>query len=108
MQFLQGEILVQLIQHAPAKIILHPGLLQFAGEQCFFVRGIGHAIRLAHKRHRRRERDAMLRTDDAHAEGDGGNMPLARGPQTQNETQRALGQAGLVRMRHDGRIEQRR
>ena len=35
-------------------------------------------------------------------------MPLARGPQTHDKTQRTFGHAGLVGMRHDGRIEQRR
>ena len=46
-QVLQGEIFVQLIQHAPAKIILHARLLQFAGEQSLVVGGVGHALRLA-------------------------------------------------------------
>ena len=64
-QFLQREILVQLVQHAPAKIILHARLLQFVGKQSLDVSGIGHALRLGHKRHGRRERDAMLRADRA-------------------------------------------
>ena len=64
-QFLQGEIVVQLVQHAPAKIILHARLLQFVGEQSLGVGGIGHALRLRRKRHGRRERDAMLRADRA-------------------------------------------
>ena len=50
----------------------------------------------------------MLRAHHARAESDGGDVPFARGPQAQDETQRALGQPGLVGMRHDGRIEQRR
>ena len=33
-------------------------------------------------------------------------MAFAGGAQTQDETQRALGHAGLVGMRHDGGIEQ--
>ena len=107
-QLLQGEIVVKLVQHAPAKIILHAGFLEFVGKQSLDVSGIGHALRLRHKRHGRRERDAMLRADRAGAEGDGGNVSFARGPQTQDETQRALGHPGLVGMRHDGRIEQRR
>ena len=49
----------------------------------------------------------MLRADRAGAEGDGGNVPFARGPQAQDETERALGQPGLVGVGHDGRIEQR-
>ena len=107
-QLLQREILVQLVQHAPAKFILHARLLEFVGKQALDVSGIGHALRLGHKRHGRRERDAMLRADRARAEGDGGNVSFARGPQAQDETQRALGQPGLVGVGHDGRIEQRR
>src|SRR5262245_43830713 len=50
----------------------------------------------------------MLRADDTHAESDGGNVSLARGPQAQDETQRTRRQASLVGVRHDGRIKQRR
>jgi hypothetical protein len=52
-------------QHAPAKIILHARLLQFVGKQSLGVGGVGHAFRLHHKRHGRRERDAVLRADRA-------------------------------------------
>src|SRR5258706_148932 len=49
----------------------------------------------------------MLRANRSRAESDGGNVTFTRGPQTQDETKRSPGQIGLVRMRHDGRIEQR-
>ena len=50
-QFLQGEILVQLIQHALAKIVLHAGLLQLVQEQSLGVRGVRDPLRFGHKRH---------------------------------------------------------
>jgi hypothetical protein len=99
---------VQLVQHAPAKIILHARFLEFVGKQSLDIGGIGHALRLGHERHGRRERDAMVQANRAGAESDGGNMPFARGPQAQDETQRTLWQSGLVGMRHDGRVEKRR
>ena len=70
----------KLVQHAPAKLILHAGLLEFVGKQPLVVSGIGHALRLRRKRHGRHERDPMLRADRARAEGDGGNVsfPVAR------------------------------
>ena len=107
-QFLQRKIVVQLGQHALAKIILHARFLQFVRKQSLGVGHIRHALRLGDKRHGRRQRDAILRADFARAESDGGNVAFARGAQTQDETQRALWHAGLVGVRHDGRIEQRR
>ena len=41
-------------------------------------------------------------------EGVGGEVTIDGRPQAQDETQRAFWHAGLVGMRHDGRIEQRR
>ena len=49
----------------------------------------------------------MERADGTRAEGDGGDVPFARGAQAQNETQRTFGQPGLVGIRHDGGIEKR-
>ena len=52
-QVVQGEGLGELIQHAPAKVILHARLLEFAGKERLLVGGVGHALRLRHKRHGR-------------------------------------------------------
>jgi len=90
-QVIQNESLGKLTEHALAKVVLHTRFLEFAAEERLVVSGVRHAFRLRHKRDRRRERDAMLRAEDACAEGDGGNVPFARSPQAQNETERALG-----------------
>jgi hypothetical protein len=55
-----------------------------------------------------REGDPTPRADNADAERDRGNVPFARGPQTQDETERTFGQSGLFRMWCDGRIKQSR
>ena len=108
-QRLQGELLGEAVQHVPATFVLQrrlpgvcgrtePSRSWISGTRSGSVsNGLGGVMR-----------NAVLRADDARPEGDRGNVPLAGGPQAQDETQRALGQTGLIGMRHDGRIEQRR
>src|SRR5579859_3173897 len=99
---------MKFVQHATAKIILDTRLFKFVGKQSLGVSDIGHAFRLRHKGCGGREGDVSLRTGCAGAEADGGNVSLARGTQTQDETQRSWRQSTLIGMWHDGWIEQRR
>ena len=50
---------------------------------------------------------AAITADGAGPELDAGQMAFADRPQAQHEPDLARGAAGLVRMRHDGRVEQR-
>ena len=70
-QFVHGERIVELLQHAAAKLVLQAQFLKLAREERFVIRRIGHPLRLRGEFHRRRERDAMLRADDADAKRDG-------------------------------------
>ena len=48
------------------------------------------------------------RVDDARAELDRGEVPFTDGPQAEDETQRPITEAGLVRGRDDRRVGERR
>jgi hypothetical protein len=92
-QLFHCERIVELLQHLPAKLVLHAQFLKFAREQRLVVRGVRHLVRLRRKRHRRGEHDFMPRAHEAGAERDGGDVSLARGTQTHDETQARLSTA---------------
>ena len=106
-QFAEGERVAEALKRLAAEIADQPQFLEFALEQEFLVRRVGRLCGLDIEARGFLEGDAAAGVEDAGAERDGGNVAFASGAQAHDEPQRAGRQVRLVRMRHDGRIEQR-
>ena len=104
----RGERVAEAIQNEVHHRIVDADVLELATEQRLFellVRhdpdGLGEAAAGV-------DLDPVVGIDDAGAEDDGGDVPLAGRPQTHDEPHRAGGNVALVVMRDDRRIEERR
>ena len=106
-QFFQGERLSKEFQHFPAEGADQVEFAEFPLEQALFERSVGQARWLKAVTGRRIDYHAPIGVCHTGAKGSGGHMPFPRGSKAQNETLRPGRQMGLVRVWHDGGIEQR-
>ena len=107
-QFVQRERFAQGLEDLPAEVPDQPQFLELALEQALLVRRVGHLFGLQAVAGGRDDGDVALAVQEAGAKSDRGDVAFARGPQTQDESQRARRKVRLVRVRHDRGIEQRR
>ena len=106
-QFVQREGASQPQEHLPAEVPHQPKFLELSLEYAVLVGGAGHLLGFEAVARGGIDGDVAAGIKQPGAKGDGGDVTFARGPQAQDETQRAGRQVRLVRMRHDRGIEQR-
>ena len=106
-QFVQREGASQPQEHLPAEVSHQPKFLKLSLEYAVLVGGAGHLLGLEAVARGGIDGDVAAGIKQSGAKSDRGDVTFARGPEAQDETQRAGRQVRLVRMRHDRGIEQR-
>ena len=107
-QLLDGKGIAQGLENGFRDSVRHAQFLQLSPENGFVVGNGRDVVRRRHVTRGHIHENLALPVDDSRSKRDGGNMPLAGRAQAENKTERSLGKPGLIRMRHDGRIEKRR
>ena len=85
-----------------------PSSVSLRKNRCLVVERVGHQLRRRDEPGRLVHADAALGVDRAAAEGDRRDVPLAGGPQAEDEPARPVGQPRLVGVPDHRRIEQGR
>ncbi len=106
-QFVQREGASHSQEHLPAEVSHQPKFLKLSLEYAVLVGGVGHLLGFEAVARGGIDRDIAAGIKQPGAKRDRGDVAFARGPEAQDEPQRAGRQVRLVRMRHDRRIEQR-
>ena len=87
---------------------VNPSSASFRSNSGLFIDRIWDLTRLREKSSGRHDLDPLVAVDDPGPECDRRNVSFAGGAQAEDKTQRAGREIRLVRVRNDGRIEQRR
>jgi hypothetical protein len=106
LELLERKPIRQRVEHGGGDPVVYIELTQFGVEDVLLV-DRSSVARGACLPTRRFHFDLAARVDDARAKLDRRDVPLADGPQAQDEALLARGEALLVGRRHDGRIGQR-
>ena len=107
-QVVEREVVAQRGHHLVGQRAVDPEFGQLAVEEGLLVQGVGHQLRGLDEPGRLVHPDAALGVDHAGPERDRRDVPLAGGPQAQDEPAGPGGQAGLVGVPDHRRVEQGR
>ena len=108
LQVVERELVAQRGHHLVGQRAVDPQLGQLAVEEGLLVEGVGHQVRGRDEPGRLVHADPVLGVDHAGAERDRRDVPLAGGPQAEDEPARPVGQARLVGVPDHRRVEQGR
>jgi len=104
----QVEKVAEAIQNEVRHRMVDVDVLKLSAEQRFFILLIRHGPDGLGEAAARVDLDLVVGIDDAGTKDNGGDVPLARRPQTHDDPDRTGGNVALVVMGNDRRIEQRR
>src|SRR5262249_2812224 len=105
LQLIERKAIVDQRHHLLDKAIREHQFDELALKQAFLVLGVRFHIRRGYKSRRRIEHDSTILIDDTRSERDRRYMPLARGPQAENEPLRSLWKVRLIWVPDHRRIE---
>src|SRR5690349_14833349 len=102
----EGKRVIEALQYLAGELTGDAQFLKLSLEERLFVSLTGDLLGLKAIPGGRIDGDAAVRIDDTRAESDGRNVPLARGPQAQDEAERTGQQIRLIRVGNDGGVEE--
>ena len=108
LQVVERELVAQRGHHLLGQRAVDPQFGQLAVEEGLLVEGVGHQVRGRDEPGRLVHADPVLGVDHAGAEGDRRDVPLAGGPQAEDEPAGPVGQARLVGVPDHRGVEQGR